>query len=73
MLQRILEPEVMDSAEEARDYDAMDHAAVNRTFALYRELQAAAAPLGVPRLTLDTGTLSLPECVRRCLDYLGTA
>src|SRR5579885_199517 len=32
MLPRVLEPEVMDSAEEARDYDAMDHAAVNRAF-----------------------------------------
>ncbi len=32
MLPRILEPEVMDSAEEARDYDAMDHGTVNRVF-----------------------------------------
>ncbi|MBL8793816.1 MAG: class I SAM-dependent methyltransferase, partial [Planctomycetia bacterium] len=30
---RVLEPEVMDSAEEARDYDAMDHSMVNRVFA----------------------------------------
>ena len=32
MLPRTLEPEVMDSVEEARDYDAMDHAVVNRVF-----------------------------------------
>src|SRR3954451_13187002 len=32
MLPRVLEPEVMDSAEEDRDYDAMDHQAVNRVF-----------------------------------------
>ncbi len=32
MLSRVLEPEVMDTAEEARDYDAMDHAAVNCVF-----------------------------------------
>jgi len=32
MLPRILEPEVMDTPEEARDYDAMDHSAVNRVF-----------------------------------------
>src|SRR5438874_12805149 len=32
MLPRVLEPEVMDSAAEARDYDAMDHAAVSRVF-----------------------------------------
>jgi SAM-dependent methyltransferase len=31
-LERILEPEVMDSSEEASDYDAMDHTAVNRVF-----------------------------------------
>ena len=32
MLPRVLEPEVMDSPEEARDYDAMDHGTVNRLF-----------------------------------------
>jgi ubiquinone/menaquinone biosynthesis C-methylase UbiE len=32
ILQRVLEPEVMDSADEARDYDQMDHAQVNRVF-----------------------------------------
>lgn len=31
-LERILEPEVMDTAEEATDYDAMDHREVNRRF-----------------------------------------
>jgi ubiquinone/menaquinone biosynthesis C-methylase UbiE len=31
-LPRILETEVMDTLEEARDYDAMDHSAVNRVF-----------------------------------------
>ena len=32
MLPRVLEPEVMDSPDEARDYDAMDHGQVNRAF-----------------------------------------
>ncbi len=32
MLTRILEPEVMDGSDDARDYDAMDHADVNRRF-----------------------------------------
>ena len=32
MLTRVLEPEVMDTAEEAADYDSMDHAEVNRRF-----------------------------------------
>ena len=32
MLPRVLEPEAMDSPEEARDYDAMDHQEVNARF-----------------------------------------
>jgi len=32
MLSRVLEPEVMDTAEEAADYDSMDHSEVNRRF-----------------------------------------
>ena len=32
MLQRVLEPEVMDTANEALDYNAMDHSQVNRLF-----------------------------------------
>lgn len=32
MLERRLEPEVMDSIEDAHDYDTMDHSAVNRIF-----------------------------------------
>ena len=32
MIPRTLEPEVMDSAGEALDYDSMDHSAVNRVF-----------------------------------------
>lgn len=31
-LERVLEPEVMDTVEDARDYDEMDHAAVNTLF-----------------------------------------
>lgn len=31
-LERVLEPEVMDTAEEAVDYDSMDHSEVNRRF-----------------------------------------
>lgn len=33
MLARVLEPEVMDTPDDARDYDAMDHSAVNAAFA----------------------------------------
>lgn len=57
MLDRVLEPEVMDTPEEARDYDAMDHSAVNRLF--------AAEFLAVwdrknPVLDVGTGTAQIP-------------
>lgn len=57
MLPRLLEPEVMDSAEEARDYDAMDHLAVNRLFvgdffACWDEKK--------PILDVGTGTAQIP-------------
>ena len=32
MLTRVLEPEVMNSDQDSREYDAMDHAAVNAVF-----------------------------------------
>src|SRR5437762_3146368 len=57
MLKRVLEPEVMDTPEEARDYDSMDHAAVNQSF--------AAEFLAVwdgenPILDVGTGTAQIP-------------
>ncbi len=57
MLSRVLEPEVMDSAEEARDYDAMDHAAVNRVFVADF---LAAWDGRSPILDLGTGTAQIP-------------
>ncbi|MDI3290238.1 class I SAM-dependent methyltransferase [Polyangium sp. 15x6] len=51
MLPRVLEPEVMDTPEEARDYDAMDHAAVNRAFC-----EDMLAVLSTPGRVLDVGT-----------------
>ena len=63
MLDRILEPEVMDTAEEARDYDAMDHSAVNDIFAA----NFLAAWTGRnPVLDVGTGTALIPiEIARR--------
>jgi ubiquinone/menaquinone biosynthesis C-methylase UbiE len=60
MLERILEPEVMDTAEEARDYDRMDHSAVNAAF--------AADFLAVwrgrnPVLDVGTGTAQIPIAI----------
>jgi ubiquinone/menaquinone biosynthesis C-methylase UbiE len=57
MLPRTLEPEVMDSPEEARDYDAMDHAAVNRVFVADF---LSAWDGGVPILDAGTGTAQIP-------------
>lgn len=63
MLPRTLEPEVMDSAAEANDYDAMDHSAVNCGF--------VADFLGSwdgrnPILDVGTGTAQIPiECCRQ--------
>lgn len=51
MLQRIPETEAMDSALEAEEYDAMDHAEVNACFV--RDFAAAG---GMPDVTLDLGT-----------------
>jgi ubiquinone/menaquinone biosynthesis C-methylase UbiE len=57
MLPRVLEPEVMDSAEEARDYDSMDHSAVNRVFvADFLAVWAGAGPI----LDVGTGTAQIP-------------
>jgi ubiquinone/menaquinone biosynthesis C-methylase UbiE len=56
-LTRILEPEVMDSAEEACDYDAMDHSAVNRVFVADF---LAAWNGALPVLDVGTGTAQIP-------------
>jgi ubiquinone/menaquinone biosynthesis C-methylase UbiE len=64
MLPRILEPEVMDTPEEARDYDAMDHAAVNDRFA--DDLLASRAPRrGGLLLDVGTGTARIPIAIAR--------
>lgn len=63
MLPRVLEPEVMDTVEEARDYDAMDHSTVNARFV--GDLLAAGEWHG-PILDLGTGTAQIPiELCRR--------
>jgi ubiquinone/menaquinone biosynthesis C-methylase UbiE len=57
MLPRVLEPEVMDTAEDARDYDAMDHSAVNRLFAAdFLVLWTGTSPV----LDVGTGTAQIP-------------
>src|SRR5438128_11669553 len=61
MLPRVLEPEVMDTADEARDYDAMDHAQVNRVFvADFLASWGAAAKPRAAILDVGTGTAQIP-------------
>lgn len=62
MLERILEPEAMDTADEAADYDAMDHREANAAF-LDRLVE-----LGAHGRMLDVGTgpgHMPPDLVRR--------
>ena len=51
-MQRVLEPEVMDSLAEAVDYDAMDFVQVNTAFAL----QAVELGSDASEFVLDAGT-----------------
>src|SRR6476469_5499707 len=58
MLARILEPEIMDSADDAREYDAMDHAAVNAQFVTDLLPHLNCSPLEI--LDLGAGTAQIP-------------
>jgi ubiquinone/menaquinone biosynthesis C-methylase UbiE len=83
MLKRTLEPEVMDTADDAREYDAMDHAAVNAVFV--NDLLAALSAWSLKRpglssgatlkvLDLGAGTAQIPiELARRGPDVHITA
>ena len=67
-LQRTLEPEVMDTAEEAVDYDSMDHSTVNRLFVddLLALLKTYGRTSAGHVLDLGTGTALIPlELLRR--------
>jgi ubiquinone/menaquinone biosynthesis C-methylase UbiE len=61
-LSRILEPEVMDSPQEALDYDAMDHTAVNLKFV---DDLLAVCPTPGDTLDLGTGTAQIPIALCR--------
>jgi len=64
MLTRILEPEVMDSADDAREYDAMDHSAVNAQFV--SDLLEITTSSSLNVLDLGAGTAQIPiELARR--------
>ena len=66
MLARVLEPEVMDSEAEARDYDTMDHGEVNRLFAA--NFLAHLDRLGLEQpsvLDVGAGTAQIPVTLCR--------
>lgn len=80
MLQRTLEPEVMDTREEAVDYDSMDHSEVNRVFVddllatidRFESGRLQGGPLQI--LDVGTGTAQIPiELCRREFDGRVTA
>ena len=54
------------------DREQGGHPAGNRTFGMYLAVKTAADALALPRLVVDTGQLSLAECERRCLEFLGS-
>ncbi|MCA9201957.1 MAG: SAM-dependent methyltransferase, partial [Planctomycetales bacterium] len=63
-LARQLEPEVMDTPEEAREYDEMDHSSVNQAFVA--DMLSSDFVVG-DVLDLGTGTARIPiELCRRC-------
>src|SRR5436190_21542514 len=81
-IKRVLEPEVMDSSEEAADYDAMDHLEVNRVFVDdllgvidSSKFKVQCSQLGEPTtlnlnvLDLGTGTALIP--IELCKRFAG--
>src|SRR5512135_2351413 len=64
MIPRTLEPEAMDTPEEARDYDAMNHATVNARF-VAEFLDAHGPCRGGELLDVGTGPARIPIAVCR--------
>src|SRR5690349_17436194 len=64
MLSRVLEPEIMDLPDDAREYDAVDHSAVNAQFVC--DLLEIAINSSLKVLDLGSGTAQIPiELARR--------
>lgn len=64
MLPRVLEPEAMDAADEAREYDAMDHGEVNARFVA--DFRRAHGPCrGGEVLDVGTGPARIPIALCR--------
>lgn len=70
---RIIECVASDEVVKARlerDLASGSHPAKNRTFEMYRDVKHRVEPLCVPRLTVDTGTTPLEDCVEQVLAFL---
>lgn len=63
MLPRILEPEAMDTADEAAEYDAMNHSAVNEAFAA--DFLSRFDPSEGPAIDIGTGTALIPIVIAK--------
>ena len=61
-LERVLDPEVMDTPREAEEYDSMDHSEVNRLFVsdLLKDLPPELLGEDLDVLDLGTGTAQIP-------------
>lgn len=71
---RIIECVCSDEVAEQRlrnDVAVGSHPAGNRTIELYRKVKVVAEPLTIARLVLDTGVLSVEECVDKAMQYVG--
>jgi tRNA1(Val) A37 N6-methylase TrmN6 len=67
MIERELEPEVMDSAQDAREYDSMDHAAVNAAFVADFVGAIAGRCGALTILDLGAGTAQIPIALGHAL------
>jgi predicted kinase len=65
-----LECTIDEKVARTRLEESSSHPAKDRNFELYRTLRTKADPLEIPRLTLDTGKLSIERAVTQCLEYL---
>ncbi|MCA9038725.1 MAG: class I SAM-dependent methyltransferase [Planctomycetaceae bacterium] len=67
MIPRVLEPEVMDDAEEAREYNEMDHSEVNQVFVTDLLWEVAQCGLDETLRVLDVGTGTALIPIELCL------
>lgn len=72
MLTRVLEPELMDSAAEAIEYDRIDHQAVNDRFVADFLAVIRRTPAATPRLVVDVGAGTARVPIALCQAWSGS-